>query len=195
MQQGPPQHFHGGHGGGGFVPTGPNGYGGGGPQRYGGGGPPSGPGMGMGMGMEQQQQQQNPYQYQVSAPSFPSASMKVRRTVRAYPFLKNPVAQANQYASPGLTAPLPPGEAPPPPPPSGEGAGAGAAAAPAGGAAASGMSNEQYMAWWNSLDAASQAYYTQCVLPIRSRLCRLIRPRFGGQVTRRDGSLGRKPKD
>ncbi|GAA5967464.1 hypothetical protein JCM8115_000798 [Rhodotorula mucilaginosa] len=129
MQQGPPQHFHGGHGGGGFVPTGPNGYGGGGPQRYGGGGPPAGPGMGMGM----EQQQQNPYQY-----------------------------QANQYASPGLTAPLPPGEAPPPPPGGeGAGAGAGAAAAPAGGAAASGMSNEQYMAWWNSLDAASQAYYTQ----------------------------------
>lgn len=26
------------------------------------------------------------------------------------------------------------------------------------------MSNEQYLAWWNSLDAASQQYYTQCVL-------------------------------
>lgn len=73
MQQGPPQHFH---GGGGFQPSGPNGYGGGGPQRYGGG--PPGPGMGMGMGMEQQQQ--NPYQYQVSPTLTLGARMKVRRT-------------------------------------------------------------------------------------------------------------------
>ncbi|GAA5883541.1 hypothetical protein JCM3774_003810 [Rhodotorula dairenensis] len=125
LQAGPPQgQFHGG-GGGGFQPSGANGYPGGGPPRYGGGA-----GMGMGGPGMDQQQQQSPYQY-----------------------------QANQYASPGLTAPLPPGEAPPAPPPSGDGSGG--SAAPAGGAAASGMSNEQYMAWWNSLDAASQAYYTQ----------------------------------
>lgn len=186
MQQGPPQHFHGGHGGGGFVPTGPNGYGGGGPQRYGGGGPPAGPGMGMGM----EQQQQNPYQYQVSDPLPPYACTRVRQTCELISF-RNPVAQANQYASPGLTAPLPPGEAPPPPPGGeGAGAGAGAAAAPAGGAAASGMSNEQYMAWWNSLDAASQAYYTQCVLlPYLRSSCRLTRTRFGGRVERRHCGL------
>ncbi|GAA5993568.1 hypothetical protein JCM10908_000115 [Rhodotorula pacifica] len=125
LQQGPPQgHF----GGGGFHPSGANGYGGP-PQQRGYGGPPpqqqqGGMGMGMGGMGGMDQQAQNPYQY-----------------------------QANQYASPGLTAPLPPGEAPPAPPSGSE--------APAGGAAASGMSNEQYLAWWNSLDAASQAYYTQ----------------------------------
>ncbi|POY70974.1 hypothetical protein BMF94_6001 [Rhodotorula taiwanensis] len=133
LQHGPPQFGGGGgqygHGGAGFPPSGPNGYGGPG-GRF--GGPPP---------QQQQmdpyaQQQQNPYNY-----------------------------QPNQYAGAGLTAPLPPGEAPPPPPGGGgeqqqqqQGA---TSAAPAGGAAASGMSNEQYMAWWNSLDAASQAYYTQ----------------------------------
>ncbi|GAA5880796.1 hypothetical protein JCM16303_005119 [Sporobolomyces ruberrimus] len=65
--------------------------------------------------------------------------------------------QANQYAQPGLTAPLPPGEAPPPPPPSG---GQDAATAAAG-AAQTGMTTEQWTAYWNSLDPASQAYYTQ----------------------------------
>ncbi|GAA5939193.1 KH domain-containing protein [Sporobolomyces koalae] len=68
--------------------------------------------------------------------------------------------QANQYAQPGLTAPLPPGEAPPPPPsaPTGQDA---AAATAAAGAASSGMTTEQWTAYWNSLDPASQAYYTQ----------------------------------
>ncbi|GAA6008202.1 hypothetical protein JCM10207_000037 [Rhodosporidiobolus poonsookiae] len=61
--------------------------------------------------------------------------------------------QANQYAAPGLTAPLPPGEAPPAPPAGGASA---ASADPSGQ-----MSAEAYTAWWNSLDQASQAYYTQ----------------------------------
>ncbi|GAA5899856.1 KH domain-containing protein [Sporobolomyces salmoneus] len=73
--------------------------------------------------------------------------------------------QANQYSQPGLTAPLPPGEAPPPPP----GAPASApptqqsqdAATAAAGAASTGMTTEQWSAYWNSLDPASQAYYTQ----------------------------------
>ncbi|GAA5822824.1 hypothetical protein JCM3770_007206 [Rhodotorula araucariae] len=59
--------------------------------------------------------------------------------------------QPGQYASTGLTAPLPPGEAPV----------AGATAEPAGGQAASGMSAEAYTAWWESLDQASKDYYTQ----------------------------------
>ncbi|GAA5954147.1 hypothetical protein JCM3765_005304 [Sporobolomyces pararoseus] len=73
--------------------------------------------------------------------------------------------QANQYSQPGLTAPLPPGEAPPPPP------GASPqtqtqtqsqdAATAAAGAASTGMTTEQWTAYWNSLDPASQAYYTQ----------------------------------
>ncbi|GAA6043853.1 hypothetical protein JCM8097_007239 [Rhodosporidiobolus ruineniae] len=81
-----------------------------------------------GLGQDGQQGQQSPYAY-----------------------------QANQYASPCLTAPLPAGEAPPAPP------AADPSAAAAGGAAgAQGqMSTEAYTAWWNSLDAASQAYYTQ----------------------------------
>ncbi|KAJ8292072.1 hypothetical protein OF846_004398 [Rhodotorula toruloides] len=63
--------------------------------------------------------------------------------------------QPNQYA-PGLTAPLPPGEAPPAPP-------AASSATPdlAGAAAMSGMSTEAYTQWWNTLDDASKAYYTQ----------------------------------
>jgi len=75
------------------------------------------------------------------------------------------VVQANQYSQPGLTAPLPPGEAPPPPP-----AAPGQtpiqqtsqdAATAAAGAASTGMTTEQWSAYWNSLDPASQAYYTQ----------------------------------
>ncbi|GAA6007811.1 KH domain-containing protein [Rhodotorula paludigena] len=63
---------------------------------------------------------------------------------------ENPYAyQPAQYAGAGLTAPLPPGEAP------------AGSAEPAGGQAASGMSAEAYTAWWNSLDQASQEYYTQ----------------------------------
>lgn len=151
LQQGPPQgQFH----GGGFQPSGANGYPGGGPPRY---GAPGMGGMG-GPGMDPHQQQ-NPYQYQVRFIPVPPLD--------CHPLsgsdLNLPPSQANQYASPGLTAPLPPGEAPPAPPPGADGSAGGASAAPAGGAAASGMSNEQYMAWWNSLDAASQAYYTQCV--------------------------------
>ncbi|GAA5874168.1 hypothetical protein JCM1840_000373 [Sporobolomyces johnsonii] len=70
--------------------------------------------------------------------------------------------QANQYAQPGLTAPLPPGEAPPPPPtdPSAQPQ-SDAAATAAAGAAQNGMTTEQWTAYWNSLDPASQAYYTQ----------------------------------
>ncbi|GAA5917487.1 hypothetical protein JCM6882_004898 [Rhodosporidiobolus microsporus] len=62
---------------------------------------------------------------------------------------------ANQYSAPGLTAPLPPGEAPPAPP-AGDAAAAGQTADPSGQ-----MSAEAYTAWWNSLDEASKAYYTQ----------------------------------
>ncbi|GAA6064284.1 hypothetical protein JCM10212_000950 [Sporobolomyces blumeae] len=78
--------------------------------------------------------------------------------------------QANQYAQPGLTAPLPPGEAPPPPPGSAPPAPPGApatstqeqdASTAAAGAAQNGMTSEQWTAYWNSLDPASQAYYTQ----------------------------------
>ncbi|GAA6009159.1 hypothetical protein JCM11491_005774 [Sporobolomyces phaffii] len=73
--------------------------------------------------------------------------------------------QANQYSQPGLTAPLPPGEAPPPPPPPPGGEPAAApsqdAATAAAGAASNGMTTEQWTAYWNSLDPASQAYYTQ----------------------------------
>ncbi|GAA5871130.1 hypothetical protein JCM8547_001466 [Rhodosporidiobolus lusitaniae] len=77
---------------------------------------------------------------------------------------QNPYSyQANQYAGAGLTAPLPPGEAPPPPPPSGGDPAAGATnSAQAAGTDPSGqMSTEAYAAWWASLDDASRAYYTQ----------------------------------
>ncbi|GAA5854314.1 hypothetical protein JCM9279_004715 [Rhodotorula babjevae] len=76
------------------------------------------------MGQQQQQQQQNPYSY-----------------------------QPNQYAGAGLTAPLPPSEAPPAAPATGD--------EPAGAQAASGLSPEAYTAWWQSLDQASKDYYTQ----------------------------------
>jgi len=84
-------------------------------------------------GAQQQQQQQDPYGY-----------------------------QANQYSQPGLTAPLPPGEAPPPPP-AAPGQDQAASATAAAGAAQNGMTTEQWTAYWNSLDPASQAYYTQYV--------------------------------
>ncbi|GAA5844597.1 hypothetical protein JCM11251_002237 [Rhodosporidiobolus azoricus] len=61
---------------------------------------------------------------------------------------------ANQYSAAGLTAPLPPGEAPPAP--SADGSAAGQTADPSGQ-----MSAEAYTAWWASLDEASKAYYTQ----------------------------------
>ncbi|GAA5952032.1 hypothetical protein JCM10213_005344 [Rhodosporidiobolus nylandii] len=68
--------------------------------------------------------------------------------------------QPGQF-TPGLTAPLPPGEAPPPPPGGADASATPAAGAPAGGDPSGQMSTEAYTAWWNSLDAASQAYYTQ----------------------------------
>ncbi|KAK4046242.1 hypothetical protein OIV83_006221 [Microbotryomycetes sp. JL201] len=66
--------------------------------------------------------------------------------------------QQSPYGA-GVTAPLPQGEAPPPPPPSGD-APPGPPADPSqpGGQQASA---EQWAAYWNSLDPASQAYYTQ----------------------------------
>ncbi|CEQ39670.1 SPOSA6832_01229 [Sporobolomyces salmonicolor] len=97
---------------------------------------------------------QSPYSYQVS---FFFACHTIRRTHTC-----SRVPQPNQYAQPGLTAPLPPGEAPPPPPtdPSAQPQ-SDAAATAAAGAAQNGMTTEQWTAYWNSLDPASQAYYTQ----------------------------------
>ncbi|KAM0791075.1 hypothetical protein ACM66B_004366 [Microbotryomycetes sp. NB124-2] len=68
--------------------------------------------------------------------------------------------QQSPYGA-GVTAPLPPGEAPPPPPSGDAPPGPPADPSqqqPAGGQQASA---EQWAAYWNSLDPASQAYYTQ----------------------------------
>jgi len=146
----------GGGGGGQFTPSGANTQQFGAPMRFGaGGGPP--PGMGMGMGMDQQQQQ-NPYSYQVRlSPLAPSQGRPP--DVQLSPSLHVLDVQPNQYAGAGLTAPLPPGEAPPAPPASN-------GDEPAGAQAASGLTPEAYTAWWQSLDQASKDYYTQCVSPL-----------------------------
>ena len=71
--------------------------------------------------------------------------------------MTEPRTQPNQYAGAGLTAPLPPSEAPPAAPATGD--------EPVGAQAASGLSPEAYTAWWQSLDQASKDYYTQCARP------------------------------
>jgi len=107
---------------------------------------------GIGQNSHGQQQQQGHGQGQYSQPiHYPGVQQQQQQDPYGY--------QANQYSQPGLTAPLPPGEAPPPPPSADQTANATAAA----GAAQNGMTTEQWTAYWNSLDPASQAYYTQYV--------------------------------
>ncbi|SGY77157.1 BQ5605_C005g03569 [Microbotryum silenes-dioicae] len=81
-----------------------------------------------------------------------------------------------QSYAPGVTAPLPPGEAPPPPPgeapplPTSE-----PPPQPAGGTA----TDEQWRAYWNSLDGPSQAYFMQYYVGIPGSDPPITRPEHG----------------